>query len=394
MSGRPSFTVGIEEEYLIVDRASRDLVREPSERFRADLAERLGDQVTVEYLQCQVEVGTRPHDSVPGAAGDLAGLRRGVAEVAEAHGYAAIAASTHPFARWREQVHTPKPRYDALHDDLGLAVRRMLICGCHVHVGIEDPDLRIDLMNQAAYFLPHLLALSCSSPFWEGEDTKLCSYRLTVFDALPRTGLPDPLASYAEYRRMVDHLVAAGCIEDATKIWWDIRPSDKFPTLEQRVTDVCARVEDAAAIAAIFQSLLAYLYRLRALNQRWRLYPMTLVAENRWRAQRYGCRGRLVDHGRGALAAVPDLVEEIIALVRSDAEALGCLREVAGARRIAAEGTSAMRQRAVFAAAREAGADDAEALRAVVDWLIDAFSPADIPGRAEPARPMAGGGRA
>ncbi len=384
MGTRPSFTVGIEEEYLIVDRASRDLVREPCAAFREDLAARLGEQVTAEYLQCQVEVGTRPHAAIPEAAADLGALRHAVAEVAEVHGYAPIAASTHPFARWREQVHTPKPRYDALHDDLGLAVRRMLICGCHVHVGVEDPDLRIDLMNQAAYFLPHMLALSCSSPYWEGEDTGLASYRLTVFDALPRTGLPDPMSSFAEYRRMVDHLVTAGCIEDATKIWWDIRPSDKFPTLEQRVTDVCARVEDAAAIAAIFQSMLAFLYRLRALNQRWRLYPMTLVGENRWRAQRYGCKGRLVDHGRGSLAAVPDLVEEIIALVQSDAEALGCLRELVGARRIAAEGTSAVRQRAVYASARTEGATEPEALSAVVDWLIAAFDPGAASAPAEP----------
>jgi carboxylate-amine ligase len=280
MTDRPSLTIGIEEEYLVVDRATRDLVREPSAVFLGDLAARLGDQVTGEYLQCQVEVGTRPHRTVPDAIADLAALRAAVAEVAEAHGYAPIAASTHPFARWREQSHTRKPRYDALHDDLGLAIRRMLICGCHVHVGIEDPDLRIDLMNQVSYFLPHLLALSCSSPYWEGQDTELASYRLTVFDALPRTGLPDTLASHAEYRRMVDHLVQAGCIEDATKIWWDIRPSDRFPTLEQRVTDVCSLLEDVATIAALYQSVLGFLYRLRARNQRWRVYPATLIGEN------------------------------------------------------------------------------------------------------------------
>lgn len=374
MTERPSFTIGIEEEYLIVDRQTRDLVREPSEAFLAALAEQVGDKVSPEYLQCQVEVGTAVHSSVPEAAADLAGLRAGVAAAAEAHGYAPIAASTHPFAKWREQTHTRKPRYDALHDDLGHTVRRMLICGCHVHVGIEDPDLRIDLMNQAAYFLPHLLALSCSSPFWEGEDTRLASYRLTVFDALPRTGLPDPLNSFAEYRRMVGHLVAAGCIEDATKIWWDIRPSDKFPTLEQRVTDVCSRVEDAVSVAAIFQALLAYLYRLRARNQRWRIYPSTLVGENRWRAQRYGCEGRLVDHGRGELTSVAELVEELIDLIGTDAEALGCRRELVHARAIAARGNSAMRQRAVYADARAGGATSEEALRAVVDALIAEFT--------------------
>ncbi len=392
MIERPSFTIGIEEEYLVVDRATRDVVRTPTEEFRAALGERIGERVAPEYLQCQVEVGTGVHRSVGDAATELAELRRSVAEIAEAHGYAAIAASTHPFARWREQTHTRKPRYDALHDDLGLTVRRMLICGCHVHVGIENPDLRVDLMNQVAYFLPHMLALSCSSPFWEGEDTSLASYRLTVFDALPRTGLPDRMASYAEYRRMVDHLVAAGCIEDATKIWWDIRPSDKFPTLEQRVTDVCSLVSDAATLAAIFQSTLAFLFRLRARNQRWRIYPATLIGENRWRAQRYGCKGELVDHGRVTLAPLADLVEELIDLVGDDAEALGCRRELVHARRIADRGTSAIRQRARFKAATAAGADPAEAFRAVVDGLIEEFTEGVSAEGAQPVRASGGSG--
>lgn len=369
----PSFTIGIEEEYLLVERETRDLVREPDERFLKALGERIGDRVAPEYLQCQVEVGTGVHRSAGEAGTELAELRHDVAEIAGSYGYAPIAASTHPFANWREQSHTRKPRYDGLSSDLGLAVSRMLICGCHVHVGIEDPDLRIDLMNQAAYFLPHLLALSCSSPFWGGQDTGLASYRLTVFDALPRTGLPDPLASHAEYRRMVGHLVEAGCIEDATKIWWDIRPSDRFPTLEQRVTDVCSRVGDAVTIAALYQSLLAFLFRLRRSNQRWRVYPPTLVMENRWRAQRYGVEGELVDHGRTTLAPVADLVEELIELVGDDATMLGCRTEVLRARQIASEGTSAVRQRAAHARALDAGADGPEAMRAVVDLLIDEF---------------------
>jgi carboxylate-amine ligase len=375
MIERPSFTIGIEEEYLVVDRETRDLVREPSAAFLDDCSARIGDRLAPEYLQCQVEVGTGVHRSAPEARAELARLRRGVAAAAEAHGYAVIAASTHPFAHWREQSHTRKPRYEALHDDLGLAVQRMLICGCHVHVGIEDPDLRIDLLGQAAYFLPHMLALTCSSPYWEGQDTGLASYRLTVFDALPRTGLPDALTSYAEYRRMVEHLIAAGCIEDATKIWWDIRPSDKFPTLEQRVTDVCSRLDDAVSVAALFQALIAFLYRLRARNQRWRLYPATLIRENRWRAQRYGTEARLVDHGRQALSPLPDLVEELIDLVGADAEMLGGRAELLHIRRIAREGSSAARQRAAHARARDAGADETEAFRAVVDHLVAEFLP-------------------
>jgi len=207
-----------------------------------------------------------------------------------------------------------------------------------------------------------------------GEDTGLSSYRLTVFDALPRTGLPDMVTSYSEYQRLVGQLVNSGCIEDATKIWWDIRPSAKFPTLEQRVTDVCSRVQDAACVAAVFQSLMAYLYRLRTRNQRWRLYPVTLIRENRWRAQRYGARGLLVDHGRAVLAPYGELIEELIELLGPDAEELGCKAELLQARRIAREGTSADRQRSVYEKCLAAGAEAPEALRAVVDALISEFT--------------------
>ncbi len=371
---RPSFTLGIEEEYLVVDLGSRSLVSEPAEGFFKACNERLGEQVTNEFLQCQIEVGTRPHAKVRDAIIELRAMRKAIAEVAGTFGYAPIAASTHPFARWRDQHHTRKERYEEIKSDIGLSARRLAICGMHIHVCIEDDDERIDLMNQASYFLPHLLALSCSSPFWEGEDTRLASYRLTVMDALPRTGLPDQMASHSEYRRLVSHLIAAGCIEDATKIWWDIRPSDKYPTLEQRVTDVCSRIEDAAGIAALYQSLLAFLHGLRTCNQRWRIYPATMIRENRWRAQRYGVQGELVDHGASRLTAFEDLVEELIDLVGGDADMLGCKRELLDLRRIAAEGTSATRQRRTHEAALEAGEDGPAAGRAVVDALIAEFA--------------------
>ncbi len=370
---RPSLTLGIEEEYLIVDRESRDLVRSPDPAFFDACSDAIGDRVAPEYLQCQVEVGTKPHASVGEAVDELIFLRRAIAEAAGRFGYAPIAASTHPFAKWREQTHTRKDRYDALRDDFGLAMRRMLICGCHVHAGVEDEDLRIDLMSQAAYFLPHLLSLSCSSPFWEGEDTELCSYRLTVFDALPRSGLPDPLGSWSEWTRLGGQMVDAGCIEDPSRIWWDLRPSHRFPTLESRVTDVCSRVRDAGAVAAVYQSLLAYLWRLRSLNQRWRVYPPILVRENRWRAQRSGAAAQLVDHGRRRMAPFADLMEEIIDLVGPDAETLGCRTELLHARRIAVEGDSASRQRAVRDRALEEGATPEEALVAVVNSLIGEF---------------------
>lgn len=373
MLERPSFTVGIEEEYLVVDRSTRDLVDSPAEGFMDRCTELTGERSTAEYLQCQVEIGTAPHARIADARADLMDLRRAIAEAADEYGYAAIAASTHPFARWRAQHHTHKPRYDELRVDIGQPARRLLICGCHVHACIEDPDLRIDLMNQVTYFLPHLLALSCSSPFWEGEDTGLSSYRLTVFDSLPRTGLPDMLDSHAEYERLIGALVRSGCVEDATKIWWDIRPSAKFPTLEQRVTDVCGTVGEAATVAALFQSVLAFLFRLRASNQRWRRYPPTLINENRWRAQRYGARGHLIDHGKNQQVAFTDLMEELVELVRPDAIDLGCLPEVERARAIAQLGSSADRQRAVMAETMAAGATPLEAGQAVVDYLISEF---------------------
>ena len=377
----PTFTLGIEEEYLIVDRATRELVAEPSEAFFAACRRGLGDQVSAEFLQCQIEVGTRPHRRVADAVEELARLRAVIARSAEAYGYAVLAAATHPFSQWRDQSHSRKPRYEGIRSEIGQPADRMVICGMHIHVGIDDDDLRIDLMNQATYFLPHMLALSASSPFWEGRDTSLASYRLTVLDALPRSGLPDVLASHADYRDLVDRLVEAGCIEDATKIWWDIRPSARFATLEQRVTDVCPRLDDVAALAALYQSLLAFLCDLRARNQGWRLYPATLILENRWRAQRYGVAGELVDHGRRREITVAAAVDELIGLTEGAAETLGCRAELLGLRRIAAEGTSADRQRRVHREALAGGADEAAALVAVVDALLAEFhgQPAPAP---------------
>jgi glutamate---cysteine ligase / carboxylate-amine ligase len=366
----PSFTIGIEEEYLLVDAATRDLVREmPGAMFDAAKAA-LGPQVSREFLRAQIEVGTRVHTRFADAAQDLGALRGTIAGLAEAHGLALIAASTHPFADWTQQEPSEGPRYQALARDLAGVGRRMVICGMHVHVGIEDDALRIDLMNQARYFLPHLLALATSSPFAEGVDTGLKSYRLAAFQELPRTGLPQWFDSWQEYTRTVDVLVQARVIEDASKIWWDLRPSAKFQTLEMRVTDVCTRRDDAIAVAALFVSILRMLYRIRRANQTWRTYPVFLLAENRWRAQRYGVTGTLFDFGKGELVAFRDLLEELLTLVHEDAAALGCLEEVAHTRAIAAHGTSADRQVRVFEEAKAAGAAPDDAMRAVVDHLI------------------------
>ncbi len=367
----PSLTMGIEEEYLLVDRETRNLVRDPPDELMRAMEAALGAQVTSEFLKSQIEIGTKVCSEIGEARVELKRLRATVAEIADGFGFAPIASSTHPFSHWEDQQHTRKDRYDVLARDLAGAARRMVISGMHVHVGIEDDDLRIDLMNQVRYFLPHLLALSTSSPFWQGEDMGMQSYRLTIWDALPRTGLPDTFDGYSEFQRLVHQLVETGIIPDSTMVWWDIRPSGRFPTLESRITDICTSLEDGLAIAATYQALLSMLYRLRQKNQRWRLYPGTLMKENRWRAQRYGFNRGLVDFGKGAIVDYPDLLEEIIELVREDAERLDCVAEIENARDILARGTSAHRQIAVYEAAKTDGADEYEALRAVVDWLAE-----------------------
>ena len=366
----PSFTIGIEEEYLLVDKTSRDLVADaPAELMKA-CEDALGGQVSPEFLQCQIEVGTRVCKTVKEAYADLAHLRRTIADIAGEHNLAPIAASTHPFADWTEQRHTNKERYQVLARDLQGVVRRMLICGMHVHVCIDDPDLRIDIFNQMSYFLPHLLALSTSSPFWQGRDTGLNSYRLTIFDNLPRTGLPPNVSSYTEYERMVGMLKQTKTIEDATKIWWDLRPSARFPTLEARICDVSTLLKDTITIAAIVQAVARMLYRLRCDNQRWRIYDRFLINENRWRAQRYGLSEGLIDFGRGELVPYSDLLDELIELVMPDAEALDSVDELLAAREIVKRGTSADRQRRIFDACLAQRMTTKEALNAVVDGLI------------------------
>ncbi|MBM3491189.1 MAG: carboxylate-amine ligase [Alphaproteobacteria bacterium] len=373
--GEPSFTLGIEEEYLLVDRATRDLVSEPPPEFFQRCESRLGERVTAEFLRSQIEVRTGVCRTMAEVATQLTELRRAVGAIAAEFGMAPIAASTHPFAQWQRQRHTAKDRYELLARDLQGVARRLVIGGMHVHVAIEDVELRIDLMNQASYFLPHLLALSTSSPFWLGEATGLKSFRLSVFDSLPRTGLPERFESHGDYERLIGRLTGAGLIEDASKIWWDLRPSVRYPTLEMRITDVCTLLRDAVAIAALYRCLLSMLYRLRRQNQRWRIYPLLCLKENRWRAERYGTSSTLVDFGLGQQVSYPRLLEEILALVAPDAAAFGCKDEVAATRRIVVDGTSADRQLAVHARSLAAGAAPAEALRGVVDWLIEATQP-------------------
>jgi carboxylate-amine ligase len=367
---RPRFTIGIEEEYFVVDRETRDLVPDLPEQLQKDLQNPPMGMTSPEFIRSQVEIGTPVALNMVEVDGYLRGLRKFVAESVNEYGMAIISSSTHPFADWSQQRHTDKARYNMLEQALQGVVRRLLICGMHVHVGVADEDLRVELMNQVTYFLPHLLAVSGSSPFWHGEDTGLKSYRTAVFRALPRTGLPDQFSSWSDYQRHVDVLVNTGVIEDASKLWWDVRPSSRYPTLEMRSTDICTRIEDGLTIAATYQSLLATLYDLRMDNRRWRQYSNLLIQENNWRAQRYGVDQSLIDFGRGALSPMAVLAEELIEIVQVEASAIGALDHVERLRTIVANGTSADRQRRVYNDAIAGGAEVRDALNAVVDHLV------------------------
>jgi glutamate---cysteine ligase / carboxylate-amine ligase len=372
MSGNtePSFSLGLEEEYLLVDLATRDLVSDPpAELLQRCIAETDG-RVSPEFLRSQLEVKTSVCGSVAAMRHELGALRRKVCAVAANYGIAPVAVSTHPFARAPHRPpHTDHERYADIAREVQGGARRMIICGMHVHIGLEDDELRIDVMNQLCYFVPHLLALSCSSPFWEGEDMGMQSFRLMLLSSLPRTGLPERFDSYGEFRRHLDALVRNGLIEDTTKIWWDIRPSSRYPTLETRVFDCCTHLDDAVCLAALNLSLVRMLYRLRRENKSWRRYPRMLIAENRWRAMRFGSDGSLLDLARGELVPFAELLEELLVIVHDDAVALDCLAETEHARVILKRGSSAHQQQDVYRLARQQGATDGEALSAVVSWL-------------------------
>jgi carboxylate-amine ligase len=367
----PDFSLGVEEEYLLVDLDTRDLVSDPHPNMMKECVEKCGEQVSAELMRSQIEIGTKVCNTVSDASKELKSLRSIIKEVSAKHGYAPIAVSTHPFANWSTQKQTDKDRYINLTREMQAAARRLLICGMHVHVGIEDQELRIDLMSQLSYFLPHLLALSCSSPFWEGENTGLKSYRLTVFDGLPRTGLPEEFASFGEYERHVDILINAGLMEDASRIWWDLRPSARFPTLETRIMDVCTNVEHATSMVALTVCLLRMLYRLRRDNQRWRVYARMLVNENRWRAMRYSTDEGMIDFAKGEIVPFDELLHELMDFVAEDAEALGCEAELSRLPQILSQGTSAHRQIEVFDKSIASGSNQKESLIKVVDWLIE-----------------------
>lgn len=365
------YTLGVEEEYLIIRPGTRAAAANPSPHFFKACKKALGERVTPEFLRCQIEIATGVCDTVADVRSQVADMRGTLARIATEHDLALMAASTHPFTPWTRQKPTKGERYVQLDSDLQGAIRRMMICGMHVHIGLLDENLRIDVMNQMRYFLPHMLALSTSSPFWEGNRMGMKSYRLSVFDGMPRTGIPEELNSYADYERLIGVVIDAGVIEDASKIWWDIRPSVNFPTVEMRICDICTRIDDAMTITAIYQSLARRIIRFKKQNMKWRVYPAFLIEENRWLAQRFGVKGQLVDLGRGESRDYSVLLEELIAMISEDADALGCLKEVEHAREILKRGSSACRQVETFEAHIEAGVKKTDALKGVVDQLVE-----------------------
>lgn len=357
----PSLTLGIEEEYQIIDPQTRELRSYITEILKEDSV--LMGEVKPELHQSMVEVGTRVCRTPADARQELKRLRKLVMDLAAKNGLAIAAAGSHPFSSWQTQEITPLERYIGVREDLQELAQRLLIFGTHVHIGIEDRDFLIDAMNVSRYFLPHVLALSTSSPFWLGRQTGLKSYRSVVFRNFPRTGVPPEIRSWSQYEQLVDTLVATNSIPNSSKIWWDVRPNWTYPTLEFRICDVNTRIEEAVSMAAIFQAIIAKLWKLRRDNLTFRLYPQELIEENKWRAVRYGLDGNLIDFGKRREAPARELIHELIAWFLDDVvDELGSRKEVEYAFKILAEGTSADRQLATF---RETGD-----LKAVVDQLI------------------------
>src|SRR5947209_1262445 len=359
----PSLTVGIEEEYQTIDPITRDLRSHIDSEIIAKGKMLLKEAVKAEMHQSVVEVGTGVCRDIKSAAKELKALRSQIVNLAKQNGLRLAASGTHPFADWRKQDIYPDERYHTIVQDLKMVARANLIFGLHVHVGVEDRETQIQLMNAARYFLPHILALSTNSPFWLGMDTGLKSYRGKVFDKFPRTNIPDYFPSWGEYESFVNLLVRTNCIDNAKKIWWDIRPHPNFPTLEFRICDVPMRADETIAIAALIQATVAKLYKLHAANQGFRLYRRALIMENKWRALRYGLDGKIIDFGKQKEVAARDLIREYLDFVDDVVDELDSREELDYVHDILERGTGADRQLRVFQQTGD--------LNKVVDYIIE-----------------------
>lgn len=362
-SKRPSLSLGIEEEFQTIDPVTRDL----KSHIQAEILEKgrmlLAERVKPEMHQSVVEIGTGVCQTIQQARDEIKEIRQHIVKLARAHDLRIAAAGTHPFAQWREQEIYPDDRYRMIVEDMKMVARANLIFGLHVHVGVEDRETAIQLMNGARYFLPHLLAISANSPFWQGTETGLKSYRCKVFDKFPRTNIPDVFQSWSEFEDFVGLLIRTNCIDNAKKIWWDIRPHPQFPTLEFRICDMPMRLDETIAIAALCQAIIAKLYRLHEQNLTFRHYSRALIMENKWRAARYGLDGKLIDFGKQLEGAERDLVHEILEFVSDVAADLGSEKEIAYIEKILERGTGADRQLKVFAKTKD--------LKQVVDYMIE-----------------------
>jgi carboxylate-amine ligase len=356
------FTLGIEEEFQIVDPKTRELRSHVSE-FLEEGKMILGEQIKPEMIQSMIEVGTGICKDIQEARVDITRLRSIISGLAGKSGLAIVAASTHPFSHWEDQKIYDDERYSLLVQELQNVARSLLIFGLHVHVGVADLDRRIHIMNAARYFLPHVLALTTSSPFWMGHNTGLKSYRSEVFKQFPRTDIPDHFDSYSSFQRYVDLLVKTGCINDGKKIWWDLRPHPVFPTLEFRICDIPTRVDDTIAIAALFQAIVAKLTKLIEKNLGFRLYRRMLIQENKWRAVRWGIDGKMIDFGKQKEVPTRDLILELLEFVDDVVDELGSRKEIEHIHTILERRTSAEEQLRVF--------EETKDLNSVVDRMIE-----------------------
>ena len=358
---RPSFTLGIEEEYQTVDPATRDLRSHVSTEMLAHGKLQLQERVKAEMHQSVIEVGTRVCRNIQEAAEDLFDLRRNMVRLAREHGLMLVAGATHPFADWRHQEIYDDPRYAKVVEDLQLVARANLIFGLHVHVGIEDREAAIRIMNSLRYFLPHILALSTNSPFWLGMETGYKSYRAKVFENFPRTNLPDSFSSYSEFESYVDLLVKTNCIDNAKKIWWDIRPHPFFNTIEIRICDIPLRAQETVAIAALIQAVVCKLWHLHSCNQDFRHYSRALIMENKFRAVRYGLDGSMIDFGKQQEVPTRDLIIELLDFIDGVVDELSSRTELDYIRTILEHGSGADRQLRVFRETND--------LRTVLDYM-------------------------
>jgi len=356
------FTLGIEEEFQIVDPHTRELRSHVSE-ILAEGKTLLGEQVKPEMIQSMIEVGTGICKDIKEARTDITNLRGILSGLVRKKGLEIVAAGTHPFSHWQDQKIFENARYELIVEENQMIARSLLTFGLHVHVGLADSDRTIQIMNAVRYMLPHVLALSTSSPFWLGVHTGLKSYRSEVFTRMPRTGIPDHFESDSAFQRYVELLIETGCIDDGKKIYWDVRPHPFFPTLEFRICDIPTRVDDTIAIAALFQALVAKFNKLLDQNLTYRLHHKMLIEENKWRAVRYGLDGKMIDFGKGKEVPIRDLIRELLEFVDEVVNDLGSRKEIEHIYTILERGTSADEQLRVW---RETGD-----IKAVVDHLIE-----------------------